>query len=209
MADWQRTHTCGELRAIHVGQAVTLNGWVNTCRSYNNQVFVDLRDRYGITQVVFESDDKELTAIANSLGREFVLSVRGQVRPRLPGKENLKLATGAIEVEAKQAKVLNASPTPPIEVTEFGDELANEEVRLQYRYLDLRRRSLQDTLIMRHRHLQDDPRLSRRARLSRSRNAAAWARARRKGPATIWCPAGSTTANGTLCRSRRSCTSKS
>ena len=73
---------------------VTLNGWVNTYRSYNNQVFVDLRDRYGVTQVVFESEDKELMQIANGLGREFVLSVRGTVSARLPGKENAKLATG-------------------------------------------------------------------------------------------------------------------
>ncbi len=151
MADWQRTHTCGELRDTHIGQTVSLNGWVNTSRSYNNQVFVDLRDRYGITQVVFESDDQELNALANTLGREFVLSVSGVVRARLPGKENPRLATGKIEVEAKRAKVLNACPTPPIEITEFGNELANEDIRLQYRYLDLRRKTLQDTLIVRHR----------------------------------------------------------
>jgi aspartyl-tRNA synthetase len=151
MADWQRTHTCGELRDSHIGQPATLNGWVNTYRSYNNQVFVDLRDRYGITQVVFESDDKELTAIANTLGREFVLSVTGTVRARLPGKENPKLVTGKIEVKAEKVQVLNACPTPPIEITEFSDELANEDVRLQYRYLDLRRKSLQETLMMRHR----------------------------------------------------------
>jgi aspartyl-tRNA synthetase len=151
MADWQRTHTCGELRDTHVGQTVTLNGWVNTSRSYNNQVFVDLRDRYGITQVVFEDDDPKLLEVANGLGREFVLSVRGTVRPRLEGKENPKLATGKIELLAKAAQVLNASPTPPIDVTEFGDDLANEDVRLQYRFLDLRRKSLQDTLILRHR----------------------------------------------------------
>jgi aspartyl-tRNA synthetase len=150
MADWQRTHTCGELRDSHVGQTVTLNGWVNTYRAYPNQVFIDLRDRYGITQVVFEADDKQLLELANSLGREFVLSVAGTVRARLPGKENAKLATGKIEVEAKQARVLNACPTPPIEITEFGNELANEDIRLQYRYLDLRRKTLQDTLIIRH-----------------------------------------------------------
>lgn len=151
MADWQRTHTCGELRDTHIGQAVTLNGWVNTFRSYNNQVFVDLRDRYGITQVVFESDDKALMDVANALGREFVLSVRGTVSPRLPGKENPKLATGKVEVKAHTARVLNSSPTPPFEITEFGNELANEDVRLQYRYLDLRRKTLQETLILRHR----------------------------------------------------------
>src|SRR4051812_991431 len=150
MADWQRTHTCGELRDTHVGQTVALNGWVNTYRSYNNQVFVDLRDRYGLTQVVFESDDKALLELANSLGREFVVSVRGTVRARLPGKENIKLATGKVEVLAQSARVLNACPTPPIEINEFGNELANEDIRLQYRYLDLRRKTLQDTLILRH-----------------------------------------------------------
>jgi aspartyl-tRNA synthetase len=151
MADWQRTHTCGELRDTHVGQTVTLNGWVNTYRSYNNQVFVDLRDRYGITQVVFESDAPDLKNVADNLGREFVLSVRGKVRTRLEGKANPKLATGKVEVEAQAARVLSACPTPPIEVTEFGNDLANEDVRLQYRYLDLRRKSLQDTLVLRHR----------------------------------------------------------
>jgi aspartyl-tRNA synthetase len=151
MADWQRTHTCGELRDTHIGQIVTLNGWVNTYRAYPDQVFVDLRDRYGVTQVVFETDDKGLMEIANSLGREFVLSVTGTVSARFQGKENPKLATGKIEVRARAARVLNACPTPPIDVTEFGNELANEDVRLQYRYLDLRRKTLQDTLIMRHR----------------------------------------------------------
>jgi aspartyl-tRNA synthetase len=151
MADWQRTHTCGELRDAHVGQAVTLNGWVNTYRPYNDQVFVDLRDRYGITQVVFEADAPELKAVAENLGREFVLSVTGAVRRRLEGKDNPKLATGKVEVEARAARVLNACKTPPIDVTEFGDDLANEDVRLQYRYLDLRRKTLQDTLLLRHR----------------------------------------------------------
>ena len=151
MSDWQRTHTCGELRDSHIGQTVVLNGWVNTYRSYNNQVFVDLRDRYGVTQVVFESEDAELQKLANSVGREFVLSVTGVVAARLKGKENPKLSTGDIELKATGASVLNACPTPPFEITEFGNELANEDIRLQYRYLDLRRKSLQDTLILRHR----------------------------------------------------------
>jgi aspartyl-tRNA synthetase len=151
MADWQRTHSCGELRATHVGQTVTLNGWVNTSRSYNNQVFVDLRDRYGITQVVFEADDPELVKIADSVSREFVLSITGQVIARPANMENRRLATGQVEVRATAVRVLNASPPPPFEVTEFGDDLANEDLRLQYRYLDLRRKSLQDTLALRHR----------------------------------------------------------
>ena len=132
-------------------QTATLNGWVNTYRSYNNQVFVDLRDRYGVTQVVFEAEDKELFQVAEELRNEFVLSVTGSVAPRLPGKENPKLATGKVELKAQKVRVLNGSPTPPFEITEFGNELANEDVRLQHRYLDLRRKTLQDTLALRHR----------------------------------------------------------
>ena len=150
MADWQRTHTCGELRDTHIGQSVVLNGWVNTYRSYNDQVFVDLRDRYGLTQVVLEADNAELVAVGKELGREFVLSVTGKVAPRLPGKDNPKLVTGKIEVKAEKVAILNRCPTPPFEITEFGDEIANEDLRLQYRYLDLRRKSLQNTLITRH-----------------------------------------------------------
>jgi aspartyl-tRNA synthetase len=152
MSPSRRTHTCGELRPAHVGQTVTLNGWVNVCRAFPQQIFADLRDRYGVTQVVFESERKDLFEAAQEIGREWVLSVRGTVRPRVPGKENPKLATGAVEVEALELTVLNRCPTPPFEVTEFpGEEPANEDLRLQHRYLDLRRPSLQRTLIMRHR----------------------------------------------------------
>jgi aspartyl-tRNA synthetase len=153
MAHWQRTHTCGELREGNVGQTVTLNGWVNTKRKYNDQVFVDLRDRYGITQVVVEADaGTELYAAAEDLSREWVVAARGKVRPRLPGKTNPKLVTGAVEVEATELIILNRCPTPPLEVTEFpGEELAGEDLRLQYRFLDLRRPSLQQTLMIRHR----------------------------------------------------------
>jgi len=150
MAEWQRTHTCGELRDTHVGQTVVLNGWVNTFRTYNDQVFVDLRDRYGITQVVFEADNPEIVAVGKEIGREFVLSVKGKVIARPAGMANNKLVTGKIEVSAAQATILSKCPTPPFEITEFGNELANEDLRLQYRYLDLRRKTLQDTLITRH-----------------------------------------------------------
>src|SRR5438132_3576103 len=100
MASWQRTHTCGELRDLHVGKTVVLNGWVNSFRAYNDQIFVDLRDRYGLTQVVFEADEKVFTS-AQHIRTEFVLSVQGIVRERLPGKHNPKLATGDIEVKAQ------------------------------------------------------------------------------------------------------------
>ena len=94
MARLQRTHTCGELREAHVGQTVILNGWVNTYRSYNDQIFVDLRDRYGLTQVVIEADHPELFKLGQEIRNEWVLSVRGKVRERLPNKHNPKLATG-------------------------------------------------------------------------------------------------------------------
>jgi aspartyl-tRNA synthetase len=151
MAEWQRTKTCGELREEHVGQSITLNGWVLITRNYAKQVFVDLRDRYGLTQIVFEADDAELFKQANSLGREWVVSITGVVRKRLPGMER-DIPTGKIELEAKSLRILNQSPPLPFSITEFPDEeLANEDLRLQYRYLDLRRRSLQRILSLRHR----------------------------------------------------------
>ena len=160
MAFLQRTHTCGALREEHVGQTVVLNGWVNTARAYNDQVFVDLRDRYGITQIVFEAeDDQALFDAAHELRSEWVLAIKGKVRERLPGKHNPKLSTGDIEVEALELQVLNRCPTPPFEVRSipvtperFADpELANEDLRLEHRFLDLRRPGLQHTLAMRHR----------------------------------------------------------
>jgi aspartyl-tRNA synthetase len=160
MANWQRTHTCGELREDSVGQVVVVNGWVNTYRAYNDQVFVDLRDRYGITQVVFEVEgDPALFAAAQEVRGEWVLSVRGKVRHRLPGKTNTKLATGAVEVLAESLQVLNRCPNLPFEVMSVPQEgggladpeSAGEDLRLQYRYLDLRRPSVQRTLSLRHR----------------------------------------------------------
>jgi aspartyl-tRNA synthetase len=149
----RRTHTCGELRESDVGKTVVLNGWVNTSRDQNLFVFADLRDRYGITQVVFEPErGKELFEAARELRSEWVIAVKGSVARRLPGKENSKLDTGKIEVQAEEMQVLNRCPTPPFGVTEFpGEELANEDLRLQYRYLDLRRPTLQKTLALRHR----------------------------------------------------------
>ena len=151
MADWQRTHSCGDLREAHFGQAVTLNGWVLTSRNHNNQIFVDLKDRYGLTQVVFEADDAALFAAAEGLRKEFCISVRGTVRRRLEGKARADIPTGAVELKAEKLEVLNTCPPLPFEVNEFGNELANEDVRLQHRYLDLRRKSLQSILILRHR----------------------------------------------------------
>ena len=152
MAEWQRKHTCEQLREEHVGSTVTLNGWVLTARDNGHQVFIDLRDRYGQTQVVFrKADDAELFKQAQAIRAEWVLSVTGVVQKRLEGAARADISTGAVELEAKTLRVLNECPPLPFQVDEFGTELANEDLRLQYRYLDLRRRTLQKTLVLRHR----------------------------------------------------------
>ncbi len=148
----KRTKTCGELTVEHVGQVVTLNGWVDAWRDFGGLVFIDLRDRYGLTQCVFEPEVGEaLQAAARELRNEYVVAIQGEVAPRLPGKQNPKLKTGQIEVRAKKLEVLNATPTPPFEIQ--GAE-ANEELRLKYRYLDLRRPAMQEIFILRHRMAQ-------------------------------------------------------
>jgi len=144
----KRTHTCGELTKEHVGEAVALNGWVDAWRDFGGLVFIDLRDRYGVTQVVFEPEaGAELQAEARELRNEYVVGVRGTVAPRLAGKENPKLKTGQVEVRVTELSVYNASPTPPFEIN--GPE-PNEELRLKYRFLDLRRPELQRVFILRH-----------------------------------------------------------
>lgn len=148
----KRTHTCGELTPDHVGRTVTLNGWVDAWRDFGGLVFIDLRDRDGRTQCVFEPEaGAELQAAARELRNEYVVGIRGVVAPRLPGKENPKLKTGAIEVRARTLEVFNATPTPPFEIQ--GTE-ANEELRLTYRYLDLRRPAMQAIFRLRHRMAQ-------------------------------------------------------
>jgi aspartyl-tRNA synthetase len=145
----KRTHTCGELTAAHEGQTVILNGWVDTRRDHGGLVFVDLRDRYGLTQIVFEPDTvgPDGMEAARGLGNEYVLGVQGTVAHRLPGKTNPRLATGEIEVRVAGLEVLNASAVPPFVIS--GPE-PNEELRLTYRYLDLRRPAMQRVFILRH-----------------------------------------------------------
>jgi aspartyl-tRNA synthetase len=144
-ASWKRTHTCGDLRASHVGQTVTLNGWVDARRDHGGIYFVDLRDRYGVTQVVLGKEHKE----AARIGPEFVLSVTGEVSAREPENVNEKRDTGEIELVVHELRVLAESPTPPIEVTDDLD--AAVDTRLRYRFLDLRRAPLQKNLAHRSR----------------------------------------------------------
>ena len=143
-----RTHTCGELRISQVGQLVTLCGWVDTYRDFGGLVFIDLRDRYGMTQVVFSPSYAEMHAIARSLRNEDVIQVTGEVVARPADMQNLKLATGEIDVKGRRMEVLNKSKTPPFFPTQA--DLPNEELRLKYRFVDLRRPAVQQALILRH-----------------------------------------------------------
>jgi len=143
-----RSHTCGELRADHIGQSVTLGGWVQNYRDHRGLVFIDLRDRYGITQVVFNlSHDEQMQGIARALRSEDVIQVEGEVISRSENV-NPKLATGEIEIKSIRLVVFSKSKTPPFEPTTV--ELPNEELRLKYRFLDLRRDELQQNLVLRH-----------------------------------------------------------
>jgi len=148
-----RTHTCGELRTSHIGQHVTLCGWVDTYRDHKGVVFVDLRDRYGKTQIVFSSDNgQELHQIGRSLRPEYVIQVTGLVERRPEGTENPKLATGEIEVRAEQCCILNRANVHPF--LPSTPDLPGEEVRLRYRYIDLRRPQMQQILLLRHRMIK-------------------------------------------------------
>ena len=145
----KRTHTCGELRASDAGQTVILNGWVERIREHKGLRFVDLRDRYGLTQVVLGAA-AESSGAPRGLRSEFVLAVRGRVRERPEGMHNPKLPTGEVEVEGQEVQVLNPSEVPPFDLAEAADE-PGEDVRLRYRYLDLRRRKVQERFVFRSR----------------------------------------------------------
>ncbi|MBR5174550.1 MAG: aspartate--tRNA ligase [Bacteroidales bacterium] len=143
-----RDHTCGELRIANVGQKVTLAGWVQRSRKLGGMTFIDLRDRYGITQLVVEADaDPALVETATSLGREFVIQVVGEVLERQ--SKNPKMPTGDIEIKLESINILNKSVTPPFTIEDESD--GGEDIRAKYRYLDLRRNPLQQALALRHR----------------------------------------------------------
>jgi len=148
-----KTITCGELTAADEGRSVTLMGWVNRRRDHGDLIFVDLRDRWGVTQVVFDPEDSpEARAAWEEAGdarAEYVLAVTGVVARRLPGKENPALPTGEIELRATGLRVLNAAKTPPFTINE--DQAVEEALRLRYRYLDLRRPRMASNILLRHR----------------------------------------------------------
>jgi aspartyl-tRNA synthetase len=146
----KRTHTCGELRKADAGKTVILNGWVHKWRNHGGLLFIDLRDRYGITQVVFKPDllDQNTMDEASHLRAEYVISVEGEVNPRPEGMANPDMITGEIEIVVSKMTVLNESKTPPFEIVE--DPKASDELKLTYRYLDLRRPPLQHKMKIRH-----------------------------------------------------------
>ncbi len=147
----KRTHHCSELRAEQIGQQVALAGWVHVRRDHGGIIFIDLRDREGLTQVVFDPQhDKSSWELAQTLRSEFVVAVTGSVRSRPSGTENVKLPTGQIEVLADSLVILNAAETPPFQIEDSGATLAGEDLRLRYRYLDLRRPAMARNLILRH-----------------------------------------------------------
>ena len=150
LGDWRRTHTNGALGTGDIGRDVTLMGWVQGRRDLGGLIFIDLRDRTGVTQIVFNPQEAaEAAAVASAVRNEYVLAVRGLVAARPAGTENPRVATGAIEVRAREVRVLNPADTPPLPID--ADVAVDEAVRLRYRYLDLRRPKMQANLALRHR----------------------------------------------------------
>ena len=149
-----RTHTCGQLRASDAGTEARLAGWIHRRRDHGQLIFLDLRDRHGITQVVVDrTADPEAHAIASRVRNEYVVTVAGEVMPRLPGTENTRLATGEIELRGSDFRILSEAKTPPFYINE-PDAPIDETLRLQYRYLDIRREPMQRRLLLRSRLVQ-------------------------------------------------------
>ena len=148
IADWKRTSSCGDLRSCHIGREEILFGWINRQRDMGNLVFLDLRDRTGVVQVVVSSEDKALLERAKTFKMEYVLGIKGVVRARGEEVRNPEMPTGEIEIEARELKVLNTSAVPPFVISDPPQ--AAEELRFKYRYLDLRRPSMQRNLKLRH-----------------------------------------------------------
>src|SRR6185503_1138441 len=155
LGSWRRSHTCGELTLEKAGAEATLMGWVHRVRDHGGVLFIDLRDRHGIIQVVFrpEIGGADVLGRAGQLGLEWVIAVRGRIAPRPAESLNPELPTGEIELEVKELKVLSSADPLPFQINEEL-HLANEDLRLRYRYLDLRRPELAQVLELRHRAMQ-------------------------------------------------------
>lgn len=150
MFDFRRTHNLGSLNKTHICQPVTLAGWVSRRRDHGGLIFIDLRDRFGITQLLFDPQKNPVShKLAESLRGEWVIAVKGTVMPRSAGMENNKLSTGAIEIDVSELEILSKAKTPPFSIADDNVE-TNEELRLKYRYLDIRRGHIAEKLVQRH-----------------------------------------------------------
>ncbi|MFT4553619.1 MAG: aspartyl-tRNA synthetase [Chlamydiales bacterium] len=150
MFDYRRTHSCGELKAGDIGKEITLSGWVHRWRDHGGLIFIDLRDRFGLTQLVFDPKvNNNNHNIAEKLRAEWVISIKGIVNARAEGMANSNLTTGEIEIEVRELEVLSEAKTPPFSISDENITV-NEELRLKHRYLDIRRGEISDNLIVRH-----------------------------------------------------------
>ena len=204
----KRTHHCGQLRAANANEKVGLCGWVHRRRDHGGLIFIDLRDRSGLIQIVFNEENKELHALAQQLRSEYVIAVKGVVVKRSEATIKRDLPTGEIEVTGEELEILNTAKTPTIEIADPRTE-PDEMVRLKYRYLDLRKEKMRENLIFRHKitkamsdFLDDEGFLSIETPFLRQINA-------RRGRGIIWFPAGSVPASSTRCRNHPSFTSRS
>ena len=196
----KRTHHCSQLRKEDSGKTVTLAGWIDRRRDHGGIIFIDLRDKHGITQVVFNPDhDAALHAQADALRNEWVVSVVGKVRPRPDDMVNPNRETGEIEVLADELTVLNKSETSPLVMNDFTEtSREGEDIRFRYRYLDLRRPWVQKNLLLKSRFLAATRRWFE-ANGFEDVETPCSASPRPKARATTWCPAASTPASSTRC----------
>lgn len=149
LGSWKRTNSCGELRKEDIGKSTILMGWTQSRRDHGGLIFIDLRDRSGITQIVFDpKESAQAHQKAHHIKNEYVIAIKGMVVPRLSGTENPQMATGEIEVKTKQVKILNISDALPFNIEDKTD--INDNLRLKYRYLDLRRTNMQKKIYLRH-----------------------------------------------------------
>ena len=202
-----RTHTCGELGIEHVGQEVTLCGWVDSSRDHGGAVFLDVRDRYGKTQVVAGPEaGAAVVEEAKRLRSEYVVRVTGKVARRPEGTVNPKLSTGAIELRASKLETLN--PCAMLPFTPSQQETPGEDLRLKYRYLDLRRPEMQRTLLLRNRIIKTMRDYFDEHRFHRCGDAGAGPQHARGRPRLSGSEPRAVAASSTRCRSRRNCTSR-
>ena len=199
-----RTHTCGALRDSDIGRDVRLSGWCHRIRDHGGVLFIDLRDHYGLTQVVADPDSPAFK-VAETLRAEWVVRVDGKVRRRPGGTENPELPTGAVEVYVSEIEVLGRAAELPLPV--FGDQEYPEDIRLKYRFLDLRRERLHRNIMLRGQIIDSIRRRMKRAGLLRIPDADPDRLFARRRARLSWCRRACIPANSTRCRRRRSSSS--